>query len=266
MAPRRKPSSPKSRAALRRLRCTHGYPPSVPVPREPYRRLCRCARNEKRRPGEKPHNLCILEKGPCGSSRFIRRAEGPERIGHRPFSLGGGNGPKCPTPAVRKIPRDQLNWVETCRSLQSQNRRALVAQPARRPETATPEQVAHGRSLVMEYGCASCHEISGIKEPENFAPELTRIGSKPVSHLIFVSGMQHTLPAYIAGKIRQPRSFAPGLKMPQYAFSTAQIAALTTALLAQDERMESLSPSLTVPSPPTSRYEPAGKAGRRLGE
>ena len=26
-------------------------------------------------------------------------------------------------------------------------------------DPATPEQVAHGKSLVMEYGCSSCHEI-----------------------------------------------------------------------------------------------------------
>ena len=133
-------------------------------------------------------------------------------------------------------------------------------------EPATPEQIAHGRSLVMEYGCASCHEISGIKKPENFAPELTRIGSKPVSQLIFGAGMPHTLPAYIAGKIRQPRSFAPGLKMPQYSFSNTQIDALTTALLAQNERAQTLLPSLTVPAPPPSHYQPAGKAGRLMAD
>ena len=129
-------------------------------------------------------------------------------------------------------------------------------------DPATPEQIAHGKSLVMEYGCSSCHEISGIKKPENFAPELTRIGSKPVSQLIFLTGMPHTLPDYIAGKIRQPRSFAPGLKMPQYTFSAAQIDALTTALLAQNDRTQTLPPSLTVPAPPPSHYQPAGKAGQ----
>ena len=51
-------------------------------------------------------------------------------------------------------------------------------------EVATPEQIAHGKRLVADYGCASCHEIAGIKKPENFAPELSRIGSKPVTQLI----------------------------------------------------------------------------------
>ena len=53
-------------------------------------------------------------------------------------------------------------------------------------DAATPEQIAHGKRLVSDYGCASCHEIAGIKKPENFAPELSRIGSKPVTQLIFL--------------------------------------------------------------------------------
>jgi mono/diheme cytochrome c family protein len=133
-------------------------------------------------------------------------------------------------------------------------------------DPATPEQIAHGKSLVMEYGCSSCHEITGIKKPENFAPELTRIGSKSISQLIFLPGMSHTLPDYIAGKIRQPRAFSPGLKMPQYSFTLTQIDALTTALLAQNDRAQSMPPSLSVPAPQTSHYRPAGKAGQIMSD
>jgi mono/diheme cytochrome c family protein len=133
-------------------------------------------------------------------------------------------------------------------------------------DPATPEQIAHGKSLVMEYGCSSCHEIAGIKKPENFAPELTRIGGKSISQLIFLPGMSHTLPDYIAGKIRQPRAFSPGLKMPQYSFTPIQIDALTTALLAQNDRAQSMPPALTVPAPPRSHYRPAGKAGQIMSD
>jgi len=131
-------------------------------------------------------------------------------------------------------------------------------------EPATPAQIAHGKRLVSDYGCASCHEIAGIKKPENFAPELSRIGSKPVTQLIFLPGMPHTLPDYIAGKIKQPRTFSPGLKMPQYTFTTAQIDSLTTALLALNDRAAALPPSLTVPATPPSDYQPAGKAGKLM--
>lgn len=131
-------------------------------------------------------------------------------------------------------------------------------------EPATPEQIAHGKRLVSDYGCASCHEIAGIKKPENFAPELSRIGSKPITQLIFLPGMQHTLPDYIAGKIKQPRAFSPGLKMPQYTFTAAQIDALTTALLSLNERSYTLPPSLAVAATHESDYQPAGKAGKLM--
>jgi len=133
-------------------------------------------------------------------------------------------------------------------------------------DPATSEQIAHGKLLVTDYGCASCHEISGIKKPENFAPELTRIGSKPISQLIFVAGMRHSLPDYITGKLRQPRAFAAGLKMPQYSFTLAQIDALTTALLSLNERSQNLPSSLTIPAPRESAYQPAGKAGQLMND
>jgi len=131
-------------------------------------------------------------------------------------------------------------------------------------DPATPEQIAHGKRLVMDYGCASCHEIGGIKKPENFAPELSRIGSKPITQLLFLPGMPHTIFDYIAGKIRNPRAFSPGLKMPQFTFTTAQIDALTTALLPLNERSRTLPPSLLVAGATASNYEPAGKAGQLM--
>ena len=131
-------------------------------------------------------------------------------------------------------------------------------------EAATPEQIAHGRRLVSDYGCASCHEIAGIKKPENFAPELSRIGNKPVTQLVFLPGMEHTLPDYIAAKIKQPRAFGQGLKMPQYSFTPAQIDSLATALLALNDRAATLPPSLTVAATPNSDYQPAGKAGKLM--
>jgi mono/diheme cytochrome c family protein len=131
-------------------------------------------------------------------------------------------------------------------------------------EAATPEQIAHGRSLVMEYGCASCHEINGIKKPENFAPDLSLIGSKPINQLVFLPGMQHTLPDYISTKIRQPRSFGSNLKMPQYSFTSAQVDSLTTALLSLNERSHTLPTSLEIAAIPESNYEPADKAGQLM--
>src|SRR3984957_3550320 len=131
-------------------------------------------------------------------------------------------------------------------------------------DAAAPEQITHGKRLVSDYGCASCHEIAGIKKPENFAPELSRIGSKPVTQFGFLPGMQHTLPDYIATKIKQPRSFGQGLKMPQYTFTPAQIDSLTTALLSLNDRSNTLPSSLAVAATRESDYRPAGKAGKLM--
>jgi len=133
-------------------------------------------------------------------------------------------------------------------------------------DPATPDQVDHGKRLVNEYGCASCHEINGIKRPENFAPELTKIGSKPVNQLAFAAGVPHTLYDYIDAKIRQPRAFGPGLKMPQYTFATPQVNALVNALLAHNERALAMPPAKAVPVPAVSHYEPAGKAGQLIAD
>ncbi len=133
-------------------------------------------------------------------------------------------------------------------------------------ESATQEQIAHGKDLVTEYGCASCHEINGVKKPENFAPELTRIGSKPVAQFLFLAGMKHELPDYIYNKVKQPRAFGQGLKMPQYTLTASQLDALTTALLAQNDRAFTLPTTLRVAAQPPSHYQPAGKAGQLMSD
>lgn len=133
-------------------------------------------------------------------------------------------------------------------------------------DSATPEQVTHGKRLVNELGCASCHAINGIKKPENFAPDLTRVGSRSLAQLLFVPGMQRTLPAYIAAKIHDPRSFGPGLKMPKFKLTDAQVDALTTALLAQTDRQQDESPALRMAAHPQSDYRPAGQAGKLIAD
>jgi len=131
-------------------------------------------------------------------------------------------------------------------------------------DPATPQQIEHGKRLVVENGCASCHEINGIKKPENFAPELSRIGSKPLNQLIFVEGVEHALPDYIGAKVRNPRAFGPALKMPQFKLTPQQINAVTTALLALTDRAQTQPPSMRIASGQQTHYEPAGQAGRLM--
>ena len=60
------------------------------------------------------------------------------------------------------------------------------------------------------------------------------MGSESLAKVVFAPGVPHTLPDYIAAKIRQPHAFGNQLKMPQYNLTPQQVDALTTALLAQD--------------------------------
>jgi mono/diheme cytochrome c family protein len=129
---------------------------------------------------------------------------------------------------------------------------------------ATAAQIEHGKTLVIERGCASCHSINGMKKPENFAPDLTLLGSRPPAKILFAPGVPHTLADYIGAKIRQPRSFGNALKMPQYTLAPQQVDALETALLAQTDRAQNLLVSLRVPARKPSNYQPAGAAGQLI--
>jgi mono/diheme cytochrome c family protein len=131
---------------------------------------------------------------------------------------------------------------------------------------ATREQVERGRALVVEYGCASCHEINGIRRPENFAPALSRVGAKRFAQIAFPPGVPHTLPDFIAAKVRDPRAFGPSLKMPQFKLSEQQVDAVTTALLAQTGR-NLIKPAIVREAALRQmNYRPAGKAGQLMND
>ena len=133
-------------------------------------------------------------------------------------------------------------------------------------DAASKAQIDHGKALVIERGCPACHEINGAGKPDNFAPELTMVGSRPMAKIVFAEGIEHNLPAYIEAKIKNPRSFGTALKMPQYTLAPAQVAALTTALLAQTERAQRLPAALRIAAAKPSDYHPAGKAGQLMND
>ncbi len=133
-------------------------------------------------------------------------------------------------------------------------------------DAADAKQIAHGRKLIVELGCAACHEINGVQKPENFAPELSSIGSKPLEQIVFLPGMEHNLPSYIRTKILEPRAFGSSVKMPQFALTAPQTDALTTALLALTNRARSMPDNLRVAAIQETNYQPAGRAGKLITE
>jgi mono/diheme cytochrome c family protein len=131
---------------------------------------------------------------------------------------------------------------------------------------AQVSQIANGRALVIERGCAACHAINGISPPDNFAPDLTTVGSLSLTRVAFPTAKLHTLPEYLAAKIQQPRSFGASLKMPQFTFSPSQVDSLVTALLAQTAVAQRLPAALRVPAKQSSSYQAAGKAGQLIAD
>ncbi|HWZ42901.1 MAG TPA: c-type cytochrome [Candidatus Saccharimonadales bacterium] len=126
------------------------------------------------------------------------------------------------------------------------------------------DSVTHGRKLVLEYGCAACHQINGVNPPQNFGPDLSLAGNKPLSQVVFAPGVAENLPAYISAKVHDPRSFGTGLKMPKFSLTDTQIESLTTALLAQTDRADHLPGDLLIPAPRPTNYQPGGEAGRLM--
>ncbi len=129
---------------------------------------------------------------------------------------------------------------------------------------ASADSIARGKKLVAETGCAACHQINGVNPPQNFAPDLTLVGSRALAQVVFAPGMKHNLPDYIAAKIHDPRSFGPGLKMPKFALGDSQVDELTTALLAQTDRAAGFPKELIISGGRTTNYHPGGKAGRLM--
>jgi len=124
--------------------------------------------------------------------------------------------------------------------------------------------VARGKRLVTEDGCSACHQINGVNPPQNFAPDLSRVGSRALAQVVFVPGMKRTVHDYIAAKISDPRAFGPGLKMPKFNLATQQIDALTTALLAQTDRAAELPKEMLFPALHHSNLQAGGDAGRLM--
>jgi mono/diheme cytochrome c family protein len=121
-----------------------------------------------------------------------------------------------------------------------------------------PQLFDKGKALVRNYGCAGCHEISGLEDEGRIGAELTTEGSKPIDRFDFgrltevakrgvpiqPSGTPtnkeghdwYDQKGFIEAKLRNPGVFdynrsEPQLKMPKPNVTNADITALTTFLL-----------------------------------
>ncbi len=137
-----------------------------------------------------------------------------------------------------------------------------------------PSLKAKGKALVQFYGCAGCHEISGLEEEGRVGTELTNEGSKPIERLDFAlftedakrgidvdgkkspRGPWYDTKGFFEHKLANPAVFDTGkykpnpldrLRMPKPNVDAEDIGAITTMLLGSTD------PSL----PPDYMYKPS---------
>lgn len=119
--------------------------------------------------------------------------------------------------------------------------------------------VERGEELYRRYGCGGCHRLAG-EGAARTGPELDGIGAKAVELLDFGDreDLPRLLPAWLAAKVAEPRSFREGLKMPVFGFDRGEVQALVTALLSYTG--ETL-PAEYRQVPEENAYDPAGAFG-----
>ncbi|MBL6992155.1 MAG: c-type cytochrome [Bacteriovoracaceae bacterium] len=99
-----------------------------------------------------------------------------------------------------------------------------------------------GHRSVSKYGCFACHNLLGFADKTPIGPELTRVGSKPISQIAFGrQTIEHKRDVWFSSHLKNPRiwdqgtakSFRDLQRMPNFNLPTKEIEALTIALLAQ---------------------------------
>ncbi len=105
---------------------------------------------------------------------------------------------------------------------------------------------AKGFALVKNYGCAGCHEITGLEDDARIGTELTAEGSKPLERLDFALQTEkaehegwYNHKGFFEKKLAKPDIYDEGkvksqlerLKMPNFHLQKREITALTTFLL-----------------------------------
>ncbi|HMD30635.1 MAG TPA: hypothetical protein VKG84_01915, partial [Candidatus Acidoferrales bacterium] len=117
-----------------------------------------------------------------------------------------------------------------------------------------PKLKDKGLALVKNYGCAGCHELSGLEEESRIGTELTTEGSKPIERLDFALLTEDAQAGILPDGKKSPRGswydqkgffdeklyetnvfdhgrMDPQLKMPQPSLTDADRTALVTFLL-----------------------------------
>jgi cytochrome c551/c552 len=172
------------------------------------------------------------------------------------------------------MPDFRLSWQEArdiASFLMTQKSASAHYDPV--PWISDPSLFAQGRTLVEHYGCAGCHEITGLEDASRVGTDLTTEGSKPIGRFDFAllytkaqegvlpdgqkdpRGSWYNLKGFFDEKLANPAVFDEGkykpnpmdrLRMPKPNIDQQQLNALSSFLLG--------SQSSTLP--PSYQYDP----------
>jgi len=91
--------------------------------------------------------------------------------------------------------------------------------PAKIPDTGS---AAQGLAIFQEHSCMNCHAINGTAAVARVGPDLTHFASRR----ILGAGVVDNTPANLRRWLTDPQLVKPGVKMPDYKFSEAQVTQL----------------------------------------
>jgi cytochrome c2/transcriptional regulator with XRE-family HTH domain len=153
-------------------------------------------------------------------------------------------------PKAIGLPEDNMRQVlaELARWYFGRDGRAQLAarlsgeDPEHRWNDTETLKVAVGEKVVGQYGCFSCHEISGMEDMMPIGTELSAWGSKTVDKLDFGFGASlfeldhHYREGWLMQKLHAPRSYdqqkvknpTEKLRMPYFAFTDDQVQSIAT--------------------------------------
>jgi cytochrome c551/c552 len=224
-------------------------------------------------PRERTRPYCPYEKRDLGPEDYAKH--GLPFVFDLDHSRCPNDGHELQVQQPTVMPSLRLTWEEA-RDISSYLvtlKNANVAYPAA-DYMDDPKLKERGSFLVKNYGCAGCHEISGLEDEARIGTELTTEGSKPIERLDFarltedakrgilpegqksLRGPWYDQKGFFEQKLANPAAFDKDkykpnpldrLKMPKPNVTAVDIAALTTFLLG------SVDPQL----PPEYMYKPS---------
>ena len=234
------------------------------------------------------------EQGPIGSYDYERGKKifGESRCitCHPVEGKGGRIGPDLGKVSSKVRPAWLFRWIKDPKALlpdtkmptygfSDQEARDLVAylvdeyidleledeQAAREIQLVREANVGRGKEWIGKYGCTGCHDIEGVEDRGEIGLDLSNIGEIHISRLDFgeirVAPEDRTVPNWLYNKMKNPRLFKKGLKMPDFRFRDEEAEAVTTYLLSLRSEKVPGSYHLHLGEPP-SAYRPQGDFGK----